>query len=143
MADVFKLEIITPDKTFYQGEAQMVELTTTEGQIGVYARHIPLTAIVAPGILKIHEGSEVKRATLDALPVKEQDTLMAGFIQVMPEQVTIMADVAEWPEEIDEKRAQEAKGRAEKRLAGGGAELDVSRAELALKRALVRLEARH
>ena len=132
MADVFKLEIITPDKTFYQGEAQMVELTTTEGQIGVYARHIPLTAIVAPGILKIHEGSEVKRATL-----------MAGFIQVMPEQVTIMAEVAEWPEEIDEKRAQEAKGRAEKRLAGGGAELDVSRSELALKRALVRLEARH
>ena len=132
MADVFKLEIITPDKTFYQGEAQMVELTTTEGQIGVYARHIPLTAIVAPGILKIHEGSEVKRATL-----------MAGFIQVMPEQVTIMAEVAEWPEEIDEKRAQEAKGRAEKRLAGGGAELDVSRAELALKRALVRLQARH
>lgn len=131
MADVFKLEIITPDKTFYQGEAQMVELTTTEGQIGVYARHIPLTAIVAPGLLKIHEGSEVKTATL-----------MAGFIQVMPEQVTIMAEVAEWPEEIDEKRAQEAKGRAEKRLAGGGAELDVARAELALKRALVRLEAR-
>ena len=112
MADVFKLEIITPDKTFYQGEAQMVELTTTEGQIGVYARHIPLTAIVAPGILKIHEGSEVKRATL-----------MAGFIQVMPEQVTIMAEVAEWPEEIDEKRAQEAKGRAEKRLAGGARNL--------------------
>lgn len=67
---------------------------------------------------------------------------MAGFIQVMPEQVTIMAEVAEWPEEIDEKRAQEAKGRAEKRLSGGGAELDVARAELALKRALVRLEAR-
>lgn len=132
MADVFKLEVITPDKTFYQGEAQMVELTTTEGQIGVYARHIPLTAIVAPGLLKIHEGSEVKKATL-----------MAGFIQVMPEQVTIMAEVAEWPEEIDEKRAQEAKQRAEKRLAGGGAELDTARAELALKRALVRLEARH
>ena len=119
MADVFKLEVITPDKTFYQGEAQMVELTTTEGQIGVYARHIPLTAIVAPGILKIHEGSEVKKATL-----------MAGFIQVMPEQVTIMAEVAEWPEEIDEKRAQEAKGRAEKRLSGGGKENNVLHSRL-------------
>lgn len=132
MADVFKLEVITPDKTFYRGEAQMVELTTTEGQIGVYAKHIPLTAVVAPGLLKIHEGSEVKKATL-----------MAGFIQVMPEQVTIMAEVAEWPEEIDEKRAQEAKARAERRLSAGGAELDTARAELALKRALVRLEARH
>lgn len=132
MAEVFKLEIITPDKTFYQGDVQMVELTTTEGQIGVYARHIPMTAIIAPGVLKIHEGSEVKRAAL-----------LSGFIQIMPEQVTVMAEVAEWPEEIDEKRAQEAKGRAEKRLSAGGAELDTARAELALKRALVRLEVRH
>lgn len=132
MAEVFKLEIITPDKTFYQGDVQMVELNTTEGQIGVYARHIPMTAIIAPGVLKIHEGSEVKRAAL-----------LSGFIQIMPEQVTVMAEVAEWPEEIDEKRAQEAKGRAEKRLLAGGAELDTARAELALKRALVRLEVRH
>lgn len=131
MADVFKLEIITPDKTFYQGEAQMVELTTTEGQIGVYAKHIPLTAIIAPGILKIHEGAEVKKAAL-----------LAGFIQIMPDQVTIMAEVAEWPEEIDENRAMEAKVRAERRLQGNDAGLDVGRAELALKRALTRLAAR-
>ena len=68
---------------------------------------------------------------------------MAGFIQVMPDAVTIMAEVVEWPEEIDEERAKEAKIRAERRLQAGGAELDVGRAELALKRALVRLEARH
>ena len=110
----------------------MVELTTTEGQVGIYARHIPLTAVVAPGMLKIHEDGQVKEAAL-----------MAGFIQVMPDAVTIMAEVVEWPEEIDEERAKEAKIRAERRLQAGGAELDVGRAELALKRALVRLEARH
>ncbi|MCI8949961.1 MAG: ATP synthase F1 subunit epsilon [Lachnospiraceae bacterium] len=131
MAENFKLQIITPDRKFYQGDVEMVELTTTEGQIGVYARHIPLTAVVAPGILKIHENAEVKAAAL-----------MSGFIQVMPEQVTIMAEIVEWPEEIDENRAKEAKIRAERRIQSHDAEMDVARAELALKRALVRLEAR-
>ena len=61
MADMFKLQVVTPDKFFYTGEVSMVELTTTEGEIGVYAQHIPMTSIVAPGVLSIHEGSEVKR----------------------------------------------------------------------------------
>ncbi len=131
MADHFKLQVITPDRKFYQGDVQMVELTTTEGQIGVYARHIPLTAVVTPGILTIHEDGEKKTAAL-----------MSGFVQIMPEEVTIMAEVVEWPDEIDENRAKEAKTRAERRIQSHDAEMDVARAELALKRALVRLEAR-
>ena len=131
MAVHFKLQVITPDRKFYQGDVQMVELTTTEGQIGVYARHIPLTAVVAPGILTIHEDGEKKTAAL-----------MSGFVQIMPEEVTIMAEVVEWPDEIDENRAKEAKTRAERRIQSHDAEMDVARAELALKRALVRLEAR-
>ena len=55
MADMFKLQVVTPDKFFYTGEVSMVELTTTEGEIGVYAQHIPMTSIVAPGVLSIHE----------------------------------------------------------------------------------------
>lgn len=131
MADVFKLQVVTPDKVFYTGEASMVELTTTEGQIGVYANHIPLTAIVAPGVLHIHEASEVKKAALHA-----------GFIEILPDEVTIMAEVVEWPDEIDVKRAEEARVRAERRLKDNRAETDTVRAELALKRALARLEAR-
>ena len=49
MADLFKLKVVTPDRIFYDGNVSMVELTTTEGDIGVYANHIPATAIVAPG----------------------------------------------------------------------------------------------
>ncbi len=67
---------------------------------------------------------------------------MSGFVQIMPEEVTIMAEVVEWPDEIDENRAKEAKTRAERRIQSHDAEMDVARAELALKRALVRLEAR-
>ena len=127
MADLFKLQIITPERKFYQGEASMVELTTTEGNIGVYKHHIPLTAIVAPGILKIHEEGEVKEAAL-----------ISGFIEILPESIVIMAEVVEWPDEIDSNRAEEAKIRAERRLKGQS-EVDVVRAEAALKRALVRL----
>lgn len=131
MAEVFRLQIITPDQRFYEGEASMVELTTTEGDIGIYKGHIPLTAIVSPGVLHIHEEGQVREAAL-----------MSGFIEVLPDQVVIMAEVVEWPEEIDVKRAEEARIRAERRLQSHSAEVDVVRAELALKRALVRLEMR-
>lgn len=132
MADVMKLNIITPEEAFYEGEVTMVELTTTEGNIGIYPQHIPLTAVVAPGVLKIHEAGEVKKAAL-----------LSGFITIMPDVITIMAEAVEWPDEIDFKRAEEAKGRAEKRLATESADIDVLRAELALKRAMVRLELKH
>lgn len=131
MADLFKLHVITPERRFYDGEASMVELTTTEGDIGVYRNHIPLTAIVAPGVLKIHEEGEVKEAAL-----------ISGFIEILPERITIMAEVAEWPEEIDGNRAEEARIRAERRLKEESGEIDTMRAELALRRALVRLSLR-
>ena len=129
MADGMKLHVITPEERFYDGEVSMVELTTTEGNIGIYPNHIPLTAVVAPGVLKIHEGSDVKEAAL-----------MSGFITILPESVTIMAETVEWPDEIDFNRAEEARIRAERRLASKDGNLDVLRAEMALKRALVRLE---
>lgn len=131
MADMFKLQVVTPDKEFYAGEVSMVELTTTEGQIGVYASHIPLTAIVAPGVLRIHEASEVKKAALHA-----------GFVEILPDEVKILAEVVEWPEEIDVNRAEEARVRAERRIKDNAAETDTLRAEMALKRALTRLETR-
>ena len=109
----------------------MVELSTTEGDIGVYRNHIPLTAIVAPGVLKIHEEGGVKEAAL-----------MSGFIEILPERITIMAEVAEWPDEIDANRAEEARIRAERRLKEESGEIDTMRAELALRRALVRLSLR-
>lgn len=131
MADLFKLHVITPERRFYDGEASMVELSTTEGDIGVYRNHIPLTAIVAPGVLKIHEEGEVKEAAL-----------ISGFIEILPERITIMAEVAEWPDEIDANRAEEARIRAERRLKEESGEIDTMRAELALRRALVRLSLR-
>jgi F-type H+-transporting ATPase subunit epsilon len=126
-----KLHVITPDREFYDGEVTMVELTTSEGEIGVYPAHIPLTAVVAPGVLKIHEAGEVKKAAL-----------ISGFLTIRPDEVTILAEVCEWPDEIDYKRAEDAKVRAQRRLSANNGEIDVARAESALHRALVRLEVR-
>lgn len=130
MADeLFKVKIISPDRIFYEGEASMIELKTSEGEIGVYKNHIPMTTILVPGIVRITESSGVKKAALHA-----------GFIEILQEQVTILAEVAEWPEEIDINRANEARTRAERRLSSADAEIDLSRAEYALRKSLTRLE---
>ena len=78
----------------------------------------------------IHHNGEVKKAAVHG-----------GIIEILPDKVTVLAEVAEWPEEIDVNRANEAKIRAERRLATKDADLDVARAEMALKRSLARLDA--
>lgn len=130
MADMkmFKLQVISPDRIFYDGEAEMVEVKTTEGEMGIYRDHIPLTAIVAPGILRIHEGEEVKEAAL-----------LDGFIEITKTKVVVLAEACEWPEEIDINRANEAKIRAERRLKGEEGSINEVRAEMALRRSLTRI----
>lgn len=133
MADdsrVFNVKIITPDRVFYEGEAIMIEFNTAAGEIGVYKNHIPLTTVLAPGIVTIHKDGD--------------DNVIAavhsGFAEILPDKVTLLAETAEWPDEIDIERAQAAKTRAEERLLNKTEAIDVQRAELALRRALVRID---
>lgn len=125
----FKVKVISPDRIFYEGEAVMLELNTTEGEIGIYKNHVPMTYIVAPGVLGITEGEGKKEAALHA-----------GFIRILQEEVTILAETVEWPEEIDANRAEEARIRAERRLSMHDADINFQRAEIALRRSLTRLE---
>ncbi len=65
MADnIFDIEIITPDRVFYKGETDFLEFNTQNGEIGVYKNHIPLTTVLAPGIVTIHNGDEEKIAAI-------------------------------------------------------------------------------
>lgn len=126
----FTLEIITPDRKFYKGEAKMIEMNTSEGEIGVLPGHIPMTVIVKPGILTIYEADgEEKEAALHA-----------GFAEILPEKVTLLAEIIEWPDEIDRDRAQAARERAEERLRTATPETDILRAQTALMRAVARIE---
>ncbi len=131
MAEVkdFRLRIITPDRVFYEGNVEMVEFNTTEGEIGILPGHIPMTVIVKPGILCIHEEEGEKEAALHA-----------GFAEILPEGVTILAEIIEWPEEIDGERAEAARRRAEERLHSRASETDIARAETALQRAVARIQ---
>lgn len=125
----FTLKIITPDRVFYEGQASMVEFNTTEGEIGIYKNHVPMTVIISPGILTITEDGGTKYAALHA-----------GFAEILQDGVTVLAEVVEWPDEIDEKRAEEALHRAEERLHSPKTETDVARAQTALQRAMARIQ---
>lgn len=131
MADTFHLRITSPDRVFYEGDVTMVEINTTEGQIGVLPNHIPLTSVLAPGACYIH--------IPDADP--KVCAIHGGFFEILQDSMTILAEVCEWPDEIDMKRAEEARIRAERRLAQKDADTDIGRATLALKRSAARIEA--
>ena len=125
----FKLNIVEPDGVFYEGEIDMLEFNTTEVEIGVLPGHIPMTVIIKPGIMTIYEtGKEEKRAAIHA-----------GFAEILPDQVTILAEIAEWPEEIDVARAEAAMERAQARIQEKASGTDMMRAETALLRAMARI----
>lgn len=127
---LLELKIITPERVFYEGQVSMVEFNTTEGEIGIYKGHIPTTVIIEPGVLTITEPEQLKNAAL-----------LSGFAQILPDEVTILAEIVEWPSEIDGDRAERAKERAEERLSHKNDNVDVERASIALKKAICRLDA--
>ena len=129
MSKFFRLQVISPDRIFYDGDVEMVELRTSEGEMGVLKGHIPLTAILVPGVLKIKEDGQEKQAALHD-----------GFVEIFHDHMTILAESCEWPEEIDLRRAEESKARAEQRLQSGDANINIARAELSLRKSLIRIQ---
>ncbi|MCR5673484.1 MAG: ATP synthase F1 subunit epsilon [Lachnospiraceae bacterium] len=131
MADTFHLKITSPDRVFFEGEVTMVEINTTEGQIGVLPNHIPLTSVLAPGACYLHVPDGDPKVC----------AIHGGFFEILQDSMTILAEVCEWPDEIDVQRAENARIRAERRLSDKPAGTDIARAVLALKRSAARIEA--
>ena len=129
MAEIFSVEIITPDRIFFNGEAEFLEFTTAAGDVGIYAKHFPMTPVLAPGAVIIHKDGDETVAAVHS-----------GFAEVLGDKVTLLAEIAEWPDEIDVSRAEAAKARAEEHLANKTMGTDVKRAEYALRKALTRLD---
>lgn len=98
MASTFRLQIITPNRTFYDDEAESLVVTTMEGEMGVLAKHIPIVTQLAVGKIKIKKNGQYKIAAASE-----------GFVKVDSESTRIVMDSAEWPEEIDVQRAEAAK----------------------------------
>src|SRR2546423_13731192 len=122
------VEVVTAERELYNGEANLVSAPGSEGRLGILPRHAALLTTLAPGDLRIElNGAE------------EPLFISGGFLEVSDDNVTVLADTAEHAEEIDQARAEEARRRAQERLAQ--AQSNVERAELQaeLQRAIIRL----
>jgi len=129
MAEVFQLEIVTPEKQVVSDTAEEVQIPGKKGYLGILPGHAPLITELSVGEIIYRKGG-----------LTSYLSVAWGFAEVLPAKVTILAEAAERPEEIDVRRAQEAKGRAEERLKSQDSTTDYERALYALRRADVRLD---
>ena len=130
MASTIKLDVVTPERVVYSQDVEMVIARSLDGDLGILANHAPLIAALKIGILRIKKENRFSHLAVSG----------GGFMEVSPEKITILADTAEKPGEIDVERATAAKERAERRLASPREDVDQFRAEAALRRAVTRLE---
>lgn len=123
------VSVVTPDGPVLEDEFEMVSCKAENGELGILPRHIPLVAPLTISAVRLKRNNDVMKLAING-----------GFVEVRPDKVTILAQSAETPESIDVKRAKEAKERAENRLQSQLDNVDFHRAELALKRAMNRLD---
>jgi F-type H+-transporting ATPase subunit epsilon len=129
MADTFQLEIVTPEKRVVDTTAEEVQIPGKNGYLGVLPGHAPLITELAIGEISYHAGGK-----------EEFLAVAGGFAEVLPDKVTVLAETAERPSEIDVDRARKSKQRAEQRLTSGDTNVDVERALSAIQKADTRLE---
>ena len=130
MAENIFLEVVTPDKAVVSEEAQIVVSPGSEGEFGVLKGHTTFLTSLKIGKLRFNDANGKERYVF----------INGGFSEVLPNKVTILAESAEERKKIDIERADQAKIRAEKRLSEKSSNIDILRAEAALKRSLHRLE---
>lgn len=124
----YTLEIITPERIFFRGEVESVILPTPDGYMSIQKMHEPMVSAIKVGDMKLRIDGEWK-----------QCTTTDGFVEVRPDETIIFSQAVEWPDEIDIRRAQEAKERAEERLRQKKSYQEYMQNQIALARAMVRL----
>ncbi len=122
------LSVVTPQRSLYEGPVEFLVCRGADGELGVLPRHAPLITYLKAGLVMIRNQG-----------VEELLFVAGGFLEIQPDRVTILADVAERAEEIDTQRAAEARRRAEQQLSGKVSKEDVMELEAALERSLARI----
>jgi len=123
------LEIVTAERVVLSDDVDQINAPTKDGRVGILPRHAPLLTILDVGELDI-----IKQGASTPFAIS------GGFMEVLPNRVTILADTAERADEIDEARAEEARRRAEEQIAQRKSDHDIALAEAELRRALIRLK---
>lgn len=130
MAGTFNFNVVAPDGQVLKKDVEFVVVPGEDGELGILPNHAPLIAGLGIGVIRYTEDGKVSRIAISG-----------GFLEVIHNKVTVLANTAETAEKINVERAQAAKNRAEKRLQERQADTDLIRAEIALKRAVARLKA--
>lgn len=105
----YDLRVVSVERSLFEGEVEFIIANGADGELGVLARHAPLMTILKPGPLRIQETYGGEEQVL---------FVGGGFLEVLPDRVTVLADVAEKADEISVEKAEEARRRAQERLAG-------------------------
>lgn len=124
----FMLEIITPERVFFHGDVESVIIPTADGDMSIQKMHEPMVAAITVGDMRISVNGAWRHCTTSE-----------GFVEVRPDETIIFSQAVEWPDEIDLRRAQEAKERAEERLRQTRSYQEYMQNQIALARAMVRL----
>jgi F-type H+-transporting ATPase subunit epsilon len=128
-----QLEVVTPERQILSETVESVQLPGADGELGILPGHAPLMTELGIGELSYRQGQETAHLAI-----------IRGFAEVLPDRVSVLAEIAESAAEIDVERAKAARERAEKRLASGSsADIDWDRASLSLQRSLIRLQVAH
>jgi len=129
MPDTFQLEVVTPEKMVVKDVAEEMQIPGKNGYLGILPGHAPLITELAVGEISYRSGGQTHYLAV-----------AWGFAEVLPDKVTILAEAAERPQDIDVARAQQSKQRAEEALKNGKTEADFTHAEDSLKRAETRID---
>lgn len=123
-----QLEIVTAERVVLSEQVDMVSAPSAEGRLGILPRHEAMLAVLLPGELHYTKNG-----------ISTPFAISGGFIEVLPDRVTVLADTAERADEIDEARAEASRQHAQEAMKNRQSAEDIARAELALRRAMVRL----
>lgn len=129
MAETFYLKVVASDRQFYEGDCEMITFIGVDGSYGILPHH---ECMVTP--------LEAGELTLQIDGVKKEAAVGEGFVEILPNQVTVLTDFCEWADEIDIRRAEEAKQRAEERLRQKQSIIEYHSSKAALSRAMARLK---
>ncbi len=124
-----RFELVTGERLVYSDDVDMIIAPGTEGELGILPRHTPLLTGLQPGELRLKKGAE-----------EISIVITGGFMEVLPDKVTVLADAAERAEEIDIARAEAARQRALERLQQRAGDADLAKAQASLQRAVARLK---
>ena len=124
----FQLEIVTAERIVYSEPVDLLVAPGSDGELGILPNHSPLLTTLKPGEIRVDQNG-----------VQSYIAVTGGFLEVIGNKATILADTAEYADEINEDRAEEAMKRAEQRVESAASEMDLERAVAAMRRSQVRL----